>query len=78
MHFLIVGPEVEGREPFDDHCFFANKMLLDRGNINTIKEIVADNPGQMIKFYMYKLNPSFVKSTGKMVTIFQFVVSSFT
>ena len=53
-------------------------MLLDIGNLNTIKEIVADNPGQMIKFYMYKLNPSFVKSTGKMVIIFQFVVSSFT
>ena len=56
---------------------FANKMILDRSNIITIKEMVRDLVGYPIKFYIYKLNPSSVNKTSKMVNHTKYVSVSF-
>ena len=67
LHLLYIGPMVDGEEIFDDHCIFANKMLIDRSQVRHLRDMVDDYPEEPIKYYVYKLCSSCVKKTGKMV-----------
>ena len=75
--YSILGPDVIGKENFDDYCIFANKMLLDRNHITSIENMVDDYGWYPIKFYIYKMNPSTVNESSKMVIILKHIFFPF-